>query len=163
MTAGSTYAAVKAALFENLRARPALSAVSVGYRPPETGVELQGESGSNEAIWLSDAPDGSHSNMVFGGLPLMLEEQYDLMLTVQVVRKDGEQYEADARVDELLYEVLSELTHDPTFGVAASNFERLCVSYSTFTRAGFYLNNGSGHVATAVLELAVEARLSFEE
>jgi hypothetical protein len=160
MAVGSTYAALKAAIVDRLRARPALSAVTVSYRAPETASEVQGESGSRELIHLDDA-EGDHSNVILGGLPLVLDESYSLKLVVQVLRPTGEQLEADERVDELLFEVLSELANDPTFGVDAPEFEHVQVTYSSFIRTTGFLQNASGHAAGAELELAVEARLSF--
>lgn len=164
MPAGSTYAALKAAIVERLQARSALSAVSVLYRPPERADEVAGESGVNESIWLDEAA-GDHTNVVFGGLPLCLDESYSLALVIQVLRptSDGEQQVADERVDELLYEVLSELAHDPSFGVDAPEFDLVQVTYSSFTRTGGFLQSGSGHAAGAELELAVQARINFTE
>jgi hypothetical protein len=161
MAKGSTYSALKAAIVDRLRARPGLSAVTVSYRAPLTTSEVQGESGSRELIHLDDAEDGDHSNVIFGGLPLVLDESYSLLLKVQVLRPGEEQRVADERVDELLFEVLSELANDPTFGVDAPEFEHVQVTYSSFTRTTGFLQNASGHAAGAELELAVEARLSF--
>lgn len=162
MPVGSSYSTLKAAIVDRLRLRPGLSAVTVSYRAPETTSEVQGESGSRELIHLDDA-SGDHTNVVFGGLPLWLDESYDLKLIIQVLRQssDGTQETADARLDELWFEVLAELANDPSFGVTAPGIEHVVVSYSSFTVMTGFLQNSGGHAAGVELDLAVEARISF--
>jgi hypothetical protein len=163
MPVGSTYSTLKTAIYDKLKARPALSAVAVNYRAPEKATEVQGESGSREAIFLDDA-EGEHDNVVFGGLPLRLEETYSLKLVIQVLRKgdSSEQQDADRRVDELLYEVLHELASDPTFGIDDDAFDYLQVTYSDWKRTTGFLDTSGGHAAGCELDLQVEARLSFD-
>lgn len=161
MAVGSSYSTVKAAAVAALKARPALSAVAVTYRAPETSTEVQGESGSNESIFFDDAEGGDLDNEIIASLPLRLEETYQLKLVVQVLRpsSDGTQQDADERVDELLYEVLKEIASDPTLGI--TGFDYLHITTAAFNRRTGFLGTSGGHAASCELMLSVEARLSF--
>jgi hypothetical protein len=160
---GSSYSTLKAAIVDQLRVRPGLSAVSVSYQAPLQPPDVQGPTGSAEAIWLDDA-EGEHDNVVVCSLPLQLEELYAIRVIIQVLRPTslGTQEEADRRVDELAYEVLHELAHDPTWGLSGTGaFNYLHTTRSTFRRVTGYLPNGSGHAARYELSLQVDSRISF--
>lgn len=160
MSVGSSYSTVKAAIASRLAARGGLSAVSVSYQAPKDAYNVAGPTGVQDAIWL-DGADGDYDNVVVCGLPLRLEERYDLLLVVQSLRAHslGTQQSADTRVDELLFEVLDELATDPTFGV--TGFDYLQVTRGRFRRWTGFLPNGAGHGAGAELRLEVECRHAF--
>lgn len=165
---GSTYSQLKAAVTEQLEARADLggAGVRVSYQAPVQPTDTEGVLGTYEAIWLDDVPTGEHENRVICSVPLQLEELYSLRLTIQVLKPDSEgtQEAADRRVDELLYGVLSELAHDPTWGLTAhENFVYVHTTLTAFERKTGYLPNGAGHGASWEGQLQVEARLSFPE
>lgn len=165
MAVGSSYAALKRAITTQLKARSALSAVSVSYQAPLQAKDVLDASGSGTAIWLEDS-EGAHENVVICSLPLQLEERYALGLIIQVVfdSSDGTQEAADERCDELLYEVLAELANDPTFGLSTGDpYNYLHVTRSTWRRGGGFLPSGAGHGAWIRLLLDVEARIHFTE
>jgi hypothetical protein len=119
---------------------------------------MDGESG--DAIWLDQA-EGDYENVVICGLPMRLEEVYSLTLVIQSLRpaRDGTQQVADARVDALLFEVLTELATDPTFGVTAFNYFQ--ITRGAFKRITGFLPTGAGHGSRCELELNVECRHVF--
>lgn len=163
MAVGSSYAALKRAIIAALQARSALTGVSVSYQAPIQASDVLDSSGSGEAIWLDDA-EGEHQNVVICSLPLQLEEVYALVLVIQVVKdqSDGTQEAADERCDELLYEVLTELTNDPTFGLSTGDpYNYLHVTRSTWQRRTGFMPSGAGHGAAIRLMLEVNARIHF--
>lgn len=160
MSVGSSYSTVKRAITDVLSDRGGLAEVSVSYQAPVAGEDVTGPTGAADAIWLHDA-DGEYDNVVICGLPLRLEERYDLVLVVQSLQPDslGTQEVADTRVDEMLFEVLDALATDPTFGV--DDFDYLQVTRGRFRRVTGFLPTGSGHGARAELRLEVECRIAF--
>lgn len=163
MPVGSSYSAVKWAIFQQLSARAGLQGVAVSYQAPVQRQDVEDSTGSSEAIFLDDGA-GEHENVVICSLPLQIEELYQISLVVQVLRPTslGDQRAADLRVDELLFEVLSELAHDPTWGLSnTGNFVYLHTTRSTFRRITGFLPAGAGHGARAELSLQVDSRLRF--
>lgn len=163
MSVGSSYSTLKWAIFQQLQARAGLQGVAVSYQAPVQAQDVQDSTGSSEAIWLDDA-DGEHENVVICSLPLQIEELYSIALVVQVLRPSslGDQRAADLRVDELLFEVLSELATDPTWGLSnTGNFVYLHTTRTAFRRVTGFLPNGAGHGARAELALRVDSRLRF--
>lgn len=158
MSVGSSYSTAKAAIVTKLTARGGLSGVSIKYQAPEKTADVGGESG--DAIWVDDA-EGDYENVVICGLPLRLEEVYSLKLVIQSLRPSttGTQQVADARVDALLFEVLTELATDPTFGVTAFNYFQ--ITRGAFTRTTGFLPTGAGHGSRCELDLNVECRHVF--
>lgn len=165
---GSSYSVVKAAVVAALKARPALSQVAVSYQAPVQATDAQGPAGGHEAIWLDDA-EGDQNNVIIKGLPLTLDESYTLRLVVQVLARssEGTQQVADARVDDLLGEIVHAFASNPTFGVepadagAGATFDHLQITRAGFRRVTGFLQGSSGHGARAELDLQVEARISF--
>lgn len=163
MTVGSGYSTVKFAIYNQLRARANLQGVAVSYQSPLQAEDVQSSTGSGEAIWLDDA-DGEYENVVICSLPLQIEELYNITLNVQVLRaeSEGTQYEADKRVDELLWEVMNELANDPTWGLSGThNFVYLHTTRGIFRRVTGFLPGGAGHGARCEMNLEVKSRLSF--
>lgn len=158
MNVGSSYSTAKAAIVQKLGRRGGLANVEIHYQAPVQASDAGGESG--DAIWLDDAV-GDYENVVICGLPLRLEEIYALTLVIQVLRPstDGTQQVADERVDAILYEVLSQLATDPTFGVTAFNYFQ--ITRGAFTRTTGFLPTGGGHGARCELDLNVECRHTF--
>lgn len=159
MAYGSSYYTVKTAIIEALQGRPGLAEVSVLYQVPERPQDLAGPSGIADVIFLHDA-EGSYENVVACGLPLKLDESYNLVLVIECIRTDtdGTQSIVDQRVDELLGEVLGELANNPTFGVTEFDFCR--ITRGSFRRTAGQL--GSGHGARCEFDLEINARLSFD-
>lgn len=165
MAVGSSYAALKRAIIDRLQARSALSAVSVSYQAPIQASDVLDSKGNGEAIWLDEA-EGEHQNVVICSLPLHLEEVYALVCVIQVVQdhSEGTQQAADERCDELLFEVLSELANDPTFGLSTGDpFNYLHVTRSTWQRRTGFMPSGAGHGSTIRLMLEVNARIHFPD
>lgn len=164
MAVGSSYSTLKSTIVTQLKARAGLSAVSVSYQAPLQATDISGPVGNFEAIWLDDAESGEHQNVVICSLPLSLEEVYSIKVVVQVLRptSTGTQEEADTRVDELLYEVLYELAHDPTWGLSGTTpFNYLHTTLTTFERKTGFLPTGTGHGASWEANLQVQSRISF--
>lgn len=164
MAVGSSYSTLKSAIIGRLVERAGLVGVSVSYQAPVQASDVSGPVGSFEAIWLDDAEAGEHQNVVICSLPLQLEEVYSIKLVVQVLRptSTGTQEEADTRVDELLYEVLHEMTHDPTWGLSGTSpFNYLHTTWTTFERRTGFLPTGAGHGASWEANLQVNSRISF--
>lgn len=158
MSVGSSYSTAKAAIVSKLNARAGLSGVAISYQAPLVSSDLGGESG--DAIWLDNAT-GGYDNVVICGLPLRLEELYDLRVVIQSLRPSttGTQQVADERVDELLYEIFDELADDPTFGVTTFNYFH--ITRGSFARITGFLPTGAGHGARCELDLNVECRHTF--
>lgn len=160
---GSSYATLKNAIVTQLQARPGLVGVAVNYQAPVQAEDIQASTGTSEAIWLDDA-DGDIGNTVICGLPLQLEDEYNIMVVIQVLRPEsaGTQYAADLRCDELVGEFLHELAHDPTWGLNASGqFVHLRTTQGPYRRITGFLPGGAGHGARFEMNLIVQSRLSF--
>lgn len=160
---GSSYSLLKSAITSRFQQRAGLQGVAVSYQAPLQADDVTGSAGSYESIWLDDT-DGEYENRVICALPLQLEETYSVRLVVQVLapESEGTQEVADRRVDELLYEVMSELAYDPTFGLSGTgNIVYLHATHGPFRRITGLLPNGMGHGARFEMNLEVDSRLEF--
>lgn len=164
MGLGSTYGTLKTAITQRLSNRPGLSAVAVGYEAPRFREDVMHSTGSGESIYLDQA-EGSYQNVVMGAPGLWLEEVYSVALVIQVLTVDSDKGQAfaDLRVDELLWEVLDEMSADPTFGITTDDdrFVYVQVTRGDFTRFTGQLSP-SGNGARVELALDVEARIRFD-
>jgi hypothetical protein len=160
MPVGSTYAVVKDAIVTKLRAREALSGITIQSQPPTRPEEIKSEDGSGKAIWLADA-EGSYTQVVMGAPGLWIDETYDLTLVIQSlpVDTDDTQLTTDTRVDEMLYEVLNEAAADPTCGITQFNFVE--IAQGTFERFCGPYTNAVQFPSRIELALNVVGRIRF--
>lgn len=166
MADGSTLYAVKAALVTQLALRAGLSGVSISHQAPTKATDLKTTTGDFDAIWLGDADDDTNV-VVFSGLPLRLDESYELDLIVQVLRPttEGTQAVCDARASSLLGEVFGLLASNPTLGLAdgsgSPDFPRCEVVPTGWRNITGPLPAGVGFGSRFEVRLGVEGRLSL--
>jgi len=171
---GTAFAAFKSALIANLKEREALEDVVVQYDSPENPAGVTTEQGLYESIFWDDAGVGigistkipNQENVVICGLPLRIEEEHPIPLAIQVMLPGtgGRQEAADHRVDELIFEVMAELAHNPTQGLHVTpGFDYIqATKLWTWERHSGILDPSSlGRGALARLFINVEARISF--
>lgn len=104
--ATSTIPTLKAALLEQLSARPGLHGVNVTW-----GISTS--SPGSEWIWLGDT-DGEQRAAALGAQ--RREETYDLSVVVSVVRQGRDVQEASLRAFEIVAEIENELRADASVG-----------------------------------------------
>jgi len=155
---GSTVAVFKAALLDNLQARPGLNGVKTGYQAPETKTDLA-QDAALAAVWFGDA-DGT-DDVVALGTPLWLDETYTVEVIVQVLRPrtDGSQQAVDAQAAAILGEVLGTVCTNPTLGITA--FPRCEIVGLGWKHATGRLGTQPGHGSRFEVRLQVEARLTL--
>ena len=164
MAEGSSVYAVKAALVTLLTARAGLSGVSISHQAPTKATDLKTTTGNFDAIWLGDADDSTNV-VVFSGLPLRLDESYELDLMVQVLRPTttGTQAVCDARASVLLGEVFGLLSSNPTLGLAdgsgTPDFARCEAVPTGWRNVTGPLPGGTGFGSRFEVRLGVEAVL----
>ena len=164
MPLGSTYSTLKAAIVSTLSERPGLSTVNVGYAAPRQREDVADSTGSGDAIYLDEA-EGEFGNSVFGAPGLWLDENYTLNLVIQSLQSDSDitQLDVDRRVDEMVWEVLDEMSNDAKFGVdvTGNDFVHMIVSRGGFRRVTGPLSP-SGYGARLEFAINVEARIRFD-
>lgn len=160
MSVGSSYATTRNALFTLLAARNGLAGVVVSSQPPIQASDIVSSTGASDAIWIDDA-EGDYSDDCFKALPLQFDETYGLKIVIQSLKPsdDGTQYQADLRVDQMLYEVLDQIAGDATLGVHSFNY--LYVLPSAFKRVTGFLPSGAGHGSRCELTVEVKCRHNF--
>ncbi len=160
----SAYAAVKAALVTRLRDRLDGS-VTVLDRLPETGEEIQGESGNWEMISFDRAEGDIAVNVFAGPSNLIFDDDLILTCMIQVLMPDSEgtQQAADQRSDELLHEVYAEIADQAAWDFAALGLDAF--EYVTVVPAGHRhepsMLSQEGHAAKVELGIRIRARYSF--
>lgn len=163
---GSTYSTVKQAIITRLADVDGLDRVEILAAPPVNPLDVHGQYGTRQAIWIADA-EGDYDNVVLCGAGrLDLEELYDLTVVFQALPLDTDdtQIVCDRRVDEMLGAFLKDMADDATFGVAAT--DDLPLVYITISRAGFRrfcgpFPDANQFPSRCELTLHVEARISF--
>lgn len=160
MSVGSSYATVKNALATLLAARTGLNGVAVSSQAPLQASDLTGSGGAKDSIWIDDT-EGEYSDECFRALPLAFDETYGLKVVIQSLKDSdaGTQYQADLRVDQMLYEVLAQIANDATLGVHSFNY--LYVLPSAFRRVTGFLPTGAGHGSRCELTVEVKCRHTF--
>lgn len=165
---GSTIGDVKAALIAVLDARPGLKDVNVSYEGPRFASDVQNDAGLYEAIWLDNGPpvipdSGDNVVSIVKGLPLEIDDTYDLTVVVQVIRPTSDVSLADteARSVELLGEVLGAMSTDPNLGLNPDNYLRCEVLPRRWDHTSGHLPNPPGFGSRFHLHLRVQARLAL--
>lgn len=166
MAQATAYSAVKAALATLLRARVGLASVTVSYGAPEKLPDIKSIAGSWENIHF-DGAEGDFSNVVFCDGGLDFDEDYVQTCRLQNLRPEslGTQQACDERVEEMLYEVLDELSGQADWDHAdlgLSYLEYLIVTPLTQEwTTGRLGGTTGGHAAGLELGLRVQSRRSF--
>lgn len=142
--AASTFPAAKANLLTILKARPALSAVHVGWGVP---ADLPAES---ERIYVGDVRDFEREWMALGAKSL--EESYAIEVVVEVFQYGNDQQAAEARLAVLIDEVEQAVRGDLGLGGAV----RLATPSISRTRSG---PSDEGWAAQAEMTVTCEARI----
>lgn len=166
MPHGSAYSLIKSALVFALEGRIELADVAVSYEAPVRPMDVVGPTGVHEAIWLDDA-EGTFDVTIFTAGNLVFDEVLTVNLVIQVLKRtsDGGQQAADERAQELLYEVLAEISQQKTWDfedLDLSQFDRLDFNpVSQAWSTGFLEGTTDGHGAACRLGIQVRARRSF--
>lgn len=163
MAYASAYTAAKAAIQTRLQARSGLADVAVGYDKPSDADDVRTR-GSNEAIWFGDA-EGSFDDVVLCAGNLRFDETLTVTLVIQVLRptSTGSQQSADARVDEILYEVAAEFSGQNSWDLADLDldaYDYFQISPRGYRRFPGFLSP-EGHADRIELDLLVRSRRSF--
>lgn len=124
MPAASAYDTFKAALITRLQARPALADVNVLYRVPINQDDIITPSGTREAIWVGGA-EGTDDDVVFCAGDLRFDETYEQEVGIEVLGTSSGDTQAtvDARLNELLFEVLADIAAQLDWDFAALDLD----------------------------------------
>lgn len=159
-TLGSTYATAKAALLAQLDARSGLDDVAVAGEPPVEPLKVMGPTGSGKAIWIADAEGDYDVTQMCGVGRIDFDEPYELVLVIQALPLASEtQANTDLKVDQMLGEVLLEITADPTLGL--TQFQQFVILPSGFRRFVGPIEGRNLRPSRCELSLEVQARVSL--
>lgn len=116
MAVESSYSIIKSALVDRLGTRGSLTVVNLLKHIPVNTDEIRTPVGTLEVIAMGDAT-GTFDDVVFCAGGLRFDETFDLtvMIQAQGVDSNATQAAMDARVNELLYEVLAEVADQGTW------------------------------------------------
>lgn len=176
---GSAYAAYKQGFIELLKVRPKIvqEKVLVSYQSPIKTSDIRTSEGKFEAIHFDDSGSGlgpttgdyNQDNEIICALPLRITETIPIPLLIQVMLPgtgtQADQRAADVRVDELLYEIMSVIAHNPTVGLEGApgvDYAYASRAYMAERRTGKLGENlGRGHGASCRLYIELKARLTY--
>ncbi len=145
----SSVPAVKQALLETLRARPALAQVSVVYGPPLFV-------GDNDYVWLGEL-EGEQSYSALNATTRPRDERYTLDVIINVKRAGDDTQVATERCFELMGELESELVNDPSVHGALTPPGR--AEIGRFKLVENLADDGAGRVSELTVAVDVFARL----
>ena len=131
--------------------------VAVSRRPPVSPLDLYGDDGTGEAVWLAEA--SADSEVPHLGLPLELDEDGELTVIAQVLGDDDTDVEVETRAVALFAGIVEPLMADPSLGLGVDLFEVLRLSW-TFT-SGAMPNVTERYGARFEITLAFRSRLSI--
>jgi hypothetical protein len=165
MSQASAYPVIKQALVARLQARAALANVNVLDHVPVNVDEIRTPTGAMETIFPVGA-DGTSLDVVFCAGALRFDEEFILDLVVEVhgTDSDSTQPVVDARVNELLYEVLADIADQQNWDKATLGldvFEYVYFTPSTYLWGETRIQQTEVYAANVTLGLGVNARRSF--
>src|SRR4051812_46476643 len=124
MSDGSSFAQVSTAIVTALNARAGLAGVTVSEDPPRTPADIMNStSGLYDAVHVGTDIDITYEPS-FLGVPVTLQEEYDLPIIVQVLRFGTDaapQATVNARCAAILGEIKDCLCNDPVVAMSATS------------------------------------------
>jgi hypothetical protein len=165
MPAESTYSVLKKVLAARLSARAGLAGVNVLLQVPTKTDEIRTPTGAFEVIAMAEA-DGTFDDVVFCDGGLRFDESLLLTILIEVhgVDSDDTQDKIDARTNELLYELLAEVSTQASWvpsTVELDVFDYVFFTPATQQWAPGRLQSTSVYATAMELGLQVSARRSF--
>ncbi len=165
---GTTYGLFKSKFMLALQAVSELSTVSRQYNSPVSGADLVGSTGLYEHICYADAEfkepaDGDQENVIICGLPVNIEEDFEVPVMIQVIlNEQGTQEEADARLDQIFYYVMKTIAANPGMGIKSADHPEVVyfkATYCNFTRKSGIIDTGRG--SGMILNIQCKARINY--
>jgi hypothetical protein len=164
VSAGSAYPLIKAALITRLTVRAGLQGVNILAHPPISRDELRSPTGRNESIFFAGAT-GPFADVIMSAGDLRFDETPVMTVVAEVTGTTSEhtQLDVDARCNELVYEVLTEIAGQHTWPLSTYGLD--VFNYVWFTPASGTWNTGridgipaGAYGASFELGLQVQAR-----
>ena len=159
-TIGSVVPAVKTALIDLWVARSGLAEVQVRYDPPRRDADLRAPhpDGRFDAVWFDQTTSVADLSVL--GVGVKFDETAEILVRVQSIRDDsaGTMSIVDTRAAEILGEIITPVTDDPSIGVTVAGWNDVEVRYAGYSSDGGHLGDHPGHGVSLLARFDVIGR-----